>query len=54
MKMRGDIQAGEMLDMLCHGMDRAEINALFDKRPNTLTQNLHRSIRRGLRELGLV
>ena len=31
MKLRGDVQAGEMLDMLCHGMDRAEINAHFSK-----------------------
>jgi DNA-directed RNA polymerase specialized sigma24 family protein len=53
MKMRGDIQAGEMVELLCHGMDREEISALFDKRPNTLAQNLHRSIRRALKELGL-
>jgi len=52
MKLRGDVQAGEMLDMLCHGMDRAEINAHFRKKPNTLTQNLHRAIRRGLKDLG--
>ena len=53
MKIRGDIQAGEMLEMLCHGMDREEIEALLGKRRNTLTQNLNRSVRRGLRELGL-
>lgn len=54
MRLRGDIQAGEMLDMLCHGMDRAEINAHFRKKPNTLTQNLHRAIRRGLKDLGIL
>ena len=53
MKMSGDIQAGEMLDMLAHGMDRAEVNACFQKKPNTLTQNLHRAIRRGLKDLGI-
>jgi len=53
MKMHGDIQAGEMLDMLYHGMGRAEINAQFDKRPNTLTQNLNRAVRRALKDLGL-
>lgn len=53
MKLRGDIQAGEMLDMLCHGMDRAEVNARFRKKPNTLTQSLHRAIRRGLKDLGM-
>jgi len=53
MKMRGDIQAGKILEMLCYGMDREEINAQFDQRPNTLYQNLHRSIRRALKELGL-
>lgn len=53
MKMRGDIQAGEMLAMLCHGMDRSEISAILEKRPNTLAQNLYRSIRRALKELGL-
>jgi hypothetical protein len=53
MKMGGDIQAGKILEMLYHGMEREEINALFDKRPNTLTQNLHRSVRRALKELGL-
>lgn len=52
MKLRGDIQAGEMLDMLAHGMERAEVNAYFQKKPNTLTQNLHRAIRRGLKDLG--
>lgn len=53
MKLRGDFHASEMLDMLCHGMDRAEINAHFRKKPNTLTQNLHRAIRRGLKDLGI-
>ena len=53
MKFRGDVQAGEMLDMLCHGMDRAEVNAYFRKKPNTLTQSLHRAIRRGLKDLGM-
>jgi hypothetical protein len=52
MKLRGDVQAGEMLDMLCHGMDRAEINAHFRQRPNTLTQRFHRAIRRSLKDLG--
>ena len=47
MKLRGDIQAGEILDMLAHGMERAEVNAYFQKKPNTLTQNFHRAIRRG-------
>jgi hypothetical protein len=51
MQMRGDIQAGEILKMLCYGMGRAEITAQFDKPPNSLTQNLHRSIRRALKEL---
>ena len=53
MKMRGDIQASEMLEMLRHGLGRAEISALFDQRTNTLVQNLYRSIRRALKELGL-
>jgi hypothetical protein len=53
MKLRGDVQAGEMLDMLCHGMNRAEINAHFCRRPNTLTQAFHRAIKRSLRELGI-
>jgi hypothetical protein len=53
MKLRGDVQAGEMLDMLCHGMDRAEINAHFRKKPNTLTKNFHRAIRRSLKDLGI-
>jgi len=52
MKLRGDIQAGEILDMLAHGMERAEVNAYFQKKPNTLTQNFHRAIRRGLKDLG--
>ena len=51
MKLRGDIQAGEMLDMLCHGMERAEINAHFRQKPNTLTQALHRAIKRSLKDL---
>ncbi len=53
MKLRGHIQAGEMLDMLAHGMERAEVNACFRKKPNTLTQGLHRAIRRGLKDLGM-
>ena len=53
MKLRGDVQAGEMLDMLRHGMDRAEINAHFLKKPNTLTQSLYRAIRRSLKDLRL-
>ena len=52
MKLRGNIQAGEILDMLAHGMERAEVNAYFQKKPNTLTQNFHRAIRRGLKDLG--
>jgi DNA-directed RNA polymerase specialized sigma24 family protein len=53
MKLRGDIQAAEMLDMLCHGVSRAEINAYFQQKPNTLTQSLHRALRRALSELGI-
>lgn len=53
MRIHGDIQAGEILDLVCHGLDRAEIGALFDKRPNTVTRNLCRSIRRALKDLGL-
>jgi hypothetical protein len=53
MKLRGDVQAGEMLDMLAHGMDRAEVNAHFRRKPNTLTQGLHRAIKRGLKDLGM-
>lgn len=53
MKLRGDVQAGEMLDMLAHGMERADVNACFQKKPNTLTQNFHRAIRRGLKDLGI-
>jgi hypothetical protein len=53
MKLR-DIEAGEMLDMLCHGMDRAEINEHFTQSPNTLTQRFHRAIRRSLKDLGFV
>ena len=53
MKLRGDIQASEMLDMLRHGMDRGEVNAYFRKKPNTLTQNLHRAIKRSLKDLGI-
>jgi hypothetical protein len=53
MNRRGDSQPAEMLAMLCYGMDREEINGLFDKRPNTLSQNLYRSIRRALKELGV-
>jgi hypothetical protein len=53
MKLSGNIQSGEMLDMLRHGMDRAEVNAHFGKKPNTLTQNFHRAISRGLKDLGI-
>jgi hypothetical protein len=53
MKMHGDIQAGKILEMICDGMDREEISALLHKRTNSLAQNLHRSIRRALRELGV-
>jgi len=53
MKMRGDLQACEILEMLHHGLDRAEINEHFGKTANTVSQNLHRSIRRALKELGL-
>ena len=52
MKLRGDIQAAEMLDMLLHGMSRAEINVHFPKKPNTLTQNFWRAIKRALKDLG--
>jgi len=53
MKMHGDIQAGEIVEMICDGMDREEIGALLHKQPNTLAQNLYRSIRRALKELGV-
>jgi hypothetical protein len=53
MKLRGDVQPGEMLDMLRHGVERAEINAHFGKKPNTLTQALHRAIKRALKDLGI-
>jgi len=53
MKLRGDIQASEMLDMLRHGMDRGEVNAYFQKKPNTLTQNFRRAIKRSLKDLGI-
>ena len=48
-----DIQAGEIVEMICDGMDREEIGALLHKQPNTLAQNLYRSIRRALKELGV-
>ena len=51
MKLRGDVQAGEMLDMICHGMNRAEVSGLFGKKPNTITQSLYRGIRRALNDL---
>lgn len=53
MKLRGDIQASVMLDMVRHGMCRAEISAHFRKKPNTLTQALHRAIKRALKDLGI-
>jgi len=53
MKMRGDIQAAKIIEMLCYGMDREEISAILGKRTNSLSQNLHRSIRRALKELGV-
>jgi len=51
MKLRGDVHAGEMLDMICHGMDRAQVSAHFAKKPNTITQTLYRGIRRALNDL---
>lgn len=53
MKIRGDIQASVMLDMVRHGMGRAEISTYFRKKPNTLTQALHRAIKRALKDLGI-
>ena len=53
LKMRGEVEASEILEMLYHGMDRAEISAHFDKRPNTLSQNFYRCVRRALKELGV-
>lgn len=51
MKLRGDVQAGEMLDLICHGMNRSDVSALFGRKPNTITQSLYRAIRRALNDL---
>ncbi len=51
MKVHGDVQAGEMLDMICHGMNRMQVSAHFGKKPNTITQTLYRGIRRALNDL---
>lgn len=51
MKLHGDMQAGEMLDMICHGMNRKQVSAHFGKKPNTITQTLYRGIRRALNDL---
>ncbi len=53
-RLRGDVDAGEMLDMVRHGMDREEISAAFDKKPNTVTQTIYRAIRRALNDLGML
>ena len=53
-RLRGDLDAGEMLDMIRHGMDREEISAAFDKKPNTVTQTIYRAIRRALNDLGML
>ena len=53
MRLRGNFEAGEIIEMMRLGMDRSEINALFASKPNTVTQNLHRSIRRALKDMGL-
>jgi hypothetical protein len=51
MKLHGDVQASEMLDMICHGMNRTQVSAHFGKKPNTITQTLYRGIRRALNDL---
>ena len=51
MKLHGDVQASEMLDMICHGMNRTQVSAYFGKKPNTITQTLYRGIRRALNDL---
>jgi hypothetical protein len=51
MKLHGDVQAGEMLDMICHGMNRTQISSHFEKKPNTITHTLYRGIRRALNDL---
>ncbi|HLH01371.1 MAG TPA: hypothetical protein VKX25_01260 [Bryobacteraceae bacterium] len=53
-RLRGDMDAGEMLDMIRHGMDREEISAVFDKKPNTVSQTIYRAIRRALNDLGML
>jgi DNA-directed RNA polymerase specialized sigma24 family protein len=53
-RLRGDLDAGEVLDMILHGMDREEISAAFDKKPNTVTQTIYRAIRRALNDLGML
>jgi DNA-directed RNA polymerase specialized sigma24 family protein len=53
-RLRGDVDAGEMLDMIRHGLDREEISAAFDKKPNTVTQTIYRAIRRAVNDLGML
>jgi DNA-directed RNA polymerase specialized sigma24 family protein len=53
-ELRGNVQAGEMLDMIRHGMNREEISAAFGKKPNTVTQIIYRAIRRALNDLALL
>lgn len=53
-KLRGNVQASEMLDMVRHGMNREEISAAFDKKPNTVTQTIYRAIRRAVNDLGML
>jgi DNA-directed RNA polymerase specialized sigma24 family protein len=53
-ELRGNVQAGEMLDMICHGMSREEISAALNKKPNTVTQTIYRAIRRALNDLGML
>ena len=53
-KLRGNVQASDMLDMIRHGMNREEISAAFDKKPNTVTQIIYRAIRRALNDLGIL
>ena len=54
LRLRGDVEAVEMLDMLRHGMSREEISAAFHKKPNTVTQTIYRAIRRAANELGVL
>ena len=53
-RLRGNVEAGEMLDMICHGMTREQISAALKKKPNTVTQTIYRAMRRALNDIGML